>query len=389
MRVLIIEDDRDKAATVSLALRECGNKYEPVVCSNLASAVQFLERSRFDLIILDLMLPLSEGGTPIDAGAELIQIVESSTNNKNAQLVALTAYEELFWRQGERFTRNGVLLLLYGPGETGWRTTLRSILQRTVSQQRCDFIVVCAVEDELDGYKNVSCSFGISGVENGLDAQEVTIGGYHGRLILLPRMGLVNSAIIGAIAIERFRPVVVAMSGICGGMHGRVQLGQLVVCENSWEYQVGKHTVDGFLSEQYQIEIPEGLRIQLTDLCRRAETNREIYKGIRGKGLKPLTPIMGNFVSGSAVVADAGVRQKIMEQHRKIHAFDMETAALYRAAKLTDPSVVVVTAKTVVDFGDQGKSDDIRIEGCTISARFIAKAITCVMEDMGIYKNEV
>lgn len=387
MRILIIEDDRDKAAAIALAIHGFGAKYDAVVCSNLSSAVQFLERSRFDLIILDLMLPWSEGGTPIDTGAELIHIVESSRNNKNAQLVALTAYEELFWRQAERFTKGGVLLLHYGPQEPGWKTTLHSIVQRTAIQQRSDFVVVCALEDERLGFKNVSCSFGDCGVENGLDVQELTISGYHGRLVLLPRMGLINSAIIGTIAIERFRPLLVAMSGICGGMHGRVEFGQLVVCENSWEHQVGKHTTDGFLSEQYQIEISEDLRIQLADLCRNELINRELYKGIRRKGLRPLPPILGNFVSGSAVVADEDVRQTIMAQHRKIHAFDMETYALYRAAKLTDPSVVVVTAKAVVDFGDQGKSDYARREGCTISARFIANAVRRVMEDIGINKN--
>ena len=386
MRTLIIEDDPDKAATISSALRGFGTKYEPVVCTNLASAVQSLERSRYDLIILDLMLPLSDGGTPIDTGAELIQIVESSTSNRNAQLVALTAYEELFWQQGERFTKGGVLLLQYGPGKLGWKTTLRSIVQRTAIRQRSDFVVVCALADECDGFRNVSCDLGESCVENGLDVQEVVVGGYQGRLVLLPRMGLINSAIIATIAIERFRPLVLAMSGVCGGMQGQVELGQLVVCENSWEHQVGKYTKDGFLTEQYQIEISEGLRVQLTDLCRNSRITRELYKGIRKKGLRPQPPIMGNFVSGSAVVADKEVRQKIMEQHRKIHAFDMETAALYRAAKLTDPAVVVVTAKTVVDFGDQGKSDDVRIQGCAISARFIANAVTCVMEDMGISK---
>ena len=382
MRILVVEDDHDKAATISAAIRSFGTKYDPAVCTNLASTVQTLERSRFDLIILDLMLPLTEGGAPMDVGSELINIADSSRNNKNTQLVALTAYEQLFWQQGDRFAKRGVLLVQYGGAATGWKTTLRSIVQRTSIQQRSDFIIICALEDERQGFGSVSCSLGNCRVVNGLDVQEVVVAGYRGNLVLLPRMGLINSAIVGAIAIERFQPAVVAMSGICGGMKGRVELGQLVVCVNSWEHQVGKYTTDGFLSEQYQIEISEGLRAQLADLCRDSNINRELYKGMRRKGLRRLPPVLGNFVSGSAVVADPHVRQEIMAQHRKIDAFDMETAALYRAAKLTDPSVIVLTAKTVVDFGDENKNDYVRREGCAISARFIANAITRIMEDV-------
>ncbi len=224
MRILIIEDDHDKATTIAIAIRSFGTKYDPVVCASLASAVQSLERNRVDLIILDLMLPLAAGGTPIDAGLELIRIVELSINNKNAQLVALTAYEELFWQQGERFAKGGVLLVHYGAEAAGWKTTLRSIVQRTAIQQRSDFIVICALEDERRGFRDVSCSLDNCCVENGLDVQEVTIAGYRRSLVLLPRMGLINAAVIGAIAIERFQPLVVAMSGICGGESDPISL---------------------------------------------------------------------------------------------------------------------------------------------------------------------
>ena len=346
---------------------------------HLSNAVQELSRSIYDLIVLDLMLPLSEGGAPVDASTELIRLIEGSVTNRHSQIVALTAYEGLYKGHEELFARVGVLLVHYDEMDVGWRKTLRSLVTRAFAHQRSEFVIICALEEERDGYTRTRAVVGPYEFENGLDVRTIEIGQQKGRLILLPRAGLITSAVVGAIAIERYRPRILAMSGICAGVRGRAELGQVLVCGNSWEYQVGKHSELGFLSEPYQIAVPESLRMQLATICRSEEIINIMYEDVDKGKIEPVKPKVANVVSGSAVVAHAGIRGQILQQHRKIDGLEMEIAALFRAGSLLEPSTAVVAAKTVVDFADEEKNDDVHEQGCWISARFVVEVIDRIM----------
>ena len=379
MRILIVEDDSRKCEIVSQLILDVDRDAKIVACTNLSDSVQALNRITFDVIVLDLMLPFTQAGTPLDAGVELLRLAGASKLNGHTQIVALTAFEELYQGQEERFARAGVLLVYFEEESDGWQRTLRSIVKRAFVHQRSEFVIVCALEDERDGFTSTCAVVGPHAVENGFDVRSIEIDELGGRLILLPREGLVSAAVIGSIAVERYRPQILAMSGICAGVRDRTELGQVLVCGNSWEYQVGKFSGEGFLSEPYQMAIPESLRMKLASVCRSERVLAAMYEGVERSKINPVNPKIANIVSGSAVLADAKVRDGIMRQHRKIDGFEMEVASIFRAAALLDPATMVIAAKTVVDFADESKDDDVRHEGCRISARFLVEAIGRVM----------
>lgn len=379
MRIMIVEDDSRKCDMVVQVIEEVDRNAEITRSGHLANTVQELNRTAFDLIVLDLMLPFSEGGMPVDASMELLRLIGDSESNSHSQIVALTAYEELYNAQEELFARVGVLLVYYEEVDGAWRKTLRSLITRAFAHQRSEFVIICALEEERDGYTKTRAVVGPYELENGLDVRTIQIGQRRGRLILLPREGLITSGVVGAISIERYRPRIVAMSGICAGVRGRAKLGQVLVCGNSWEYQVGKHSAQGFLSEPYQTAVPESLRMKLTTICRSEEVFNTMYEEVDGDKIMPVMPKVANVVSGSAVVAHAGVRGEILRQHRKIDGLEMEIAALFRAGSLLSPSTMVIAAKTVVDFADEEKNDEVHQQGCWISARFVVEAIEQVM----------
>ena len=241
MRILSIEDDHDKCSELFKLAKEIEEHVDFDVASNMAEAIVKVQEAVYDLIVLDLMLPMVEGSEPVDVGGELIHIVGRNGRNRFANMVALTAYRELFERREQSFAAAGVFLIHYEKESDNWKPTISSLLRRSAAQARCQFLIVCALELESTALFKSRALLGENTIVNGLDTREIEIGRRSGRVIGLPRSGLVTAASVTAAAIERFRPRLVAMSGICAGIRGRTQLGQVLVCERCWEYQVGKY----------------------------------------------------------------------------------------------------------------------------------------------------
>jgi two-component system response regulator MprA len=97
MRILLVEDDRDVAEYVRRDLEEEG--YEVQVCHDGASGLRAAQRTAFDIIVLDIMLPFMDGlevtrrlrrehvGTPIllltarDAPEEIVRGLDSGADD--------------------------------------------------------------------------------------------------------------------------------------------------------------------------------------------------------------------------------------------------------------------------------------------------------------------
>jgi nucleoside phosphorylase len=136
--------------------------------------------------------------------------------------------------------------------KNGWQSTLDHLLVQLKKNTNFDFLIFCALSDERNPYIAL-INDGTRVVRSGVDCYDFSLGGKRGSAILLPQMGLVNAAVTVGVCIDRFKPAVVAMSGICGGFPNRVALGQLVVSSMAYEYQSGKWASDGFRQEPYQV----------------------------------------------------------------------------------------------------------------------------------------
>lgn len=387
MRILAIEDNVEKANGIRSLVSEVSPDSVFVVCEDLHSAWKELFNTVYDLIVLDLMMPLTKNGQPQDVGGEVINVIGESQLNRAARIVALTGYEDLFEQQATRFAELGVLLVYFDEFSGKWKKTIRSMIRRASVLPRCDFVIICALDGERDAFERTDALVGPRRVEHGFDLRRIEIGRYVGNAILQPRAGLVDSSVTTAAVVERFRPRLIAMSGICAGMRGRVKKGQVLVCGTCWEYQVGKYGVKGFEIEPYQSGLREPVRQILSRLCKSNELVKSIYADCGSSDVVECPPKMANIVSGSAVIADEDIREGIRLQHRKIDGIEMEMAGVFRAVQLVNDSVVVIGAKAVADFADSKKDDKLHAYACTLSARFIKAAIDALMTehvDVGI-----
>lgn len=380
MRVLAIEDNDGKATALNALVAEIDPDATFARCGDIRSAFLELEATVYDLIVLDLMMPLTVDGEPQDTGKEILHVISTSKRNHSTAVVALTQYTELYERQEHSFAQLGVILVHFDFGSLDWRKTIGSLLRRVSEHPRCEFAIICALELEREALRATRASIGAKKRENGLDVMEIDIGRHRGKAILLPRPGIMDACVVTASVVERYRPRLIGMTGICAGVEGRVELGQVLACEICWEYQVGKFTPEGFQIEPYQTTVSEEIRQRLLGLCRSERITDLIYRQMVPEDIARCGPSLGTIVSGSAVIADGNVREFIRTQHRKIDAIEMELAGVFRAVNLVDDGVVVVGVKAVADFADHKKSDKVQEFAATASAHFSVEAIEDILD---------
>ena len=100
MRILVIEDQNNKYAIVeaeirSVSLKKLVSMSSEKASNSLAVASKLIYENRYDLIVIDLMMPLRPGEKPQDISEEIISTLELSERNKGANVIALSGYEEL------------------------------------------------------------------------------------------------------------------------------------------------------------------------------------------------------------------------------------------------------------------------------------------------------
>ncbi|WP_315781537.1 MULTISPECIES: response regulator [unclassified Bradyrhizobium] len=384
MRVLIIDDDKDKSTSISEAIDSSLNgnhRYSVTVVSTLADAIRVLSEVLFDLVILDLMLPyLTDGPADSRAGLELLRQLRSvDGKNRSTPVIGLSAFPDEVAAYREKFDELGVLITKFDSTET-WRRSLLRIVEdidsRSETKTPLDFLVVCALEEERQGFRFTDFTKISEVVVGGLNVHYVYLEGerrYFGGLMRLGQMGLVASTYEATWALNVFHVDIICMSGICAGFSGQTKLGQLVVGSPVWEYQAGKWSENGFEIAPTQIPLKSQTRAIIDHTISKDEFREMLEARIDGNYLRPAlrsTPKLAPFVTGSAVIADARRLAHIEQQHRKIAALDMETFGVYFAAHEapTNPKHFF-SAKCVVDFADTDKNDNLHQYGCAVSAR--------------------
>ena len=346
---------------------------------DLARASKLIYENTFDLIVIDLMLPIRSGGEPVDVAEEILGTIRDSENNRVAHTIAFTGFDDLIDEKLRLFAQDGVSLVLYEDGKSQWKQSLGLEVERAKSRLSTDFLIICALEKERQGYHRADCTLGDPYNVNGLDCVPMRIGELDGICLKINRMGLVEAAVAAARSIEHFSPKLVAMSGICAGFPEETKLGSLIVTDICWEYQTGKWTDEGFKAEAYSVGISPAVRSEISTIIA-SDPNGKAFKGDMMNDL--ITD--GNIAllpttSGSAVVSSEEALKRIGEQHRKVAGLDMEIYSVLQAASTSIQKPLFFAAKTVVDLGDSKKNDHLHTPGSILSARFVVEVIKRVL----------
>lgn len=398
--VLVVEDDFTKYGRVHAALIQAGLSNDNIHHSiTAADAVAKLEQRRFDLMLLDVNIPrrLGEGPTRGAAVGLLTDIRRDAKVRLPRYVVGITAFEDVIVEFGERFLDNLWTLILYTDNSDQWISQIAAKVDYINAVKLSDnfsdghtygtdLAIVCALEDvEFRSVKRLECGWQPLRLEH--DETRYLTGSIRrdGRTFSViagaaPRMGMPASAILTAKMIAQFRPRFVAMVGICAGRFGKTNLGDVIVADPCWDWGSGKigskNDEPHFSPAPHQVELDPDLRAILKETCLDVSLLAEVKDAARG--LKPPSELRVHFAplaSGAAVVANKGVFDTVLDQHRNLLGIEMEAYGVVTACKGSGrPRPTAIIMKSVCDFADKDKADDYQEYAAETSALVLYNA---------------
>lgn len=393
MNILIIEDNPSKAEDIIDAIiKTCDVTRENIKLAKcLVEARDYCTQNLFDIILLDLVLPnrLKEHPNP-DYGKDFIyELNESKTLIKPLYIIGITAYEDT--RTALRPEFNNMLwdIILYAPEQNGWKKTITQKISYLIEVKKREAVheydigIVVAVQVELESFFKLPCkwvSFQRSGDSVTYykttwedDGKKISVV-----LTKAPNMGMVPCATSTSKMINMFHPKYVFMGGILAGVKNtKIRLGDIVIAEQAWDYGSGKISVKDderiFIPDSKPMVMDTVIRDQVLSLVDSSSFLKEIQTAWHGQKTEyNLSVKFGPVASGAAVVQDANIVGEITSHNRKLLGIDMETYALYYVANnINFPRSIPISIKSVSDFADAEKSDDMQDYAAFTSANYI------------------
>lgn len=392
INVVIAEDDANKLRNIRSVLaapRGCQLEIQVATCRSELLSV--LRAGRFDLLVLDLVMPLEAGGMPREsAGSNVLDMMNAGVVRAVPHVVVVSGFREVAAKFDAEFRSLGWRAVHYEPGLSDWAEVLRAKIEHVA---RCgmgggyvtDVVCVCALEfpelaalralpygwreyrDSNDDSMYLRGSFALAG-----DAVSVVA-------VSCGRMGMPVASAVTMKAIECFRPRVLAMCGIAAGRVG--QFGDVLVATDSWDAGAGKFLSDGRLHVEPTQSHADA---RMCALIRRFEKDPAVlaalldgWTGAVPPGLPPGI-LIGPLASGSAVVAYRSEVERLVGVNRKLIGLDMEIHGVYQAVEVARrPRPAVIGVKGICDHADDRKGDSWQDFAAHTSARFF----DCLMHE--------
>jgi nucleoside phosphorylase/CheY-like chemotaxis protein len=382
-RILIVDDKPERYAPLVERLVNSSmlDESSVIVEKCLRDGIGRLRERTFDVLVVDMLLPETPWSTPVpDGGARLLMhLREDPELNTPKYIIGVTAALEDDLEVKEVFDTQPWLLVRTSGGGNAWVERLSSFIEHALQIERSQDAVgydldVCFLTalktPEFDALLDTSLSLGEpEPVDHSLFGRVGSIDSQGRQLRVVAshclRMGSTESALVSAKLIARYRPKLLIFSGICAGYEDKVDYGDIVVADPSWDYTSAKVTVDpsGVRTVAYS---PDFIGID-TDLKARVEVlsdDKAFFSNLHEgwKGDKPRSvPAMrvAPCATGPAVIADAGVLEDIRRhQHRNTLALEMEAYGVYSAVRMASrPRPICLSMKAVCDFGTFLKDD--------------------------------
>jgi len=404
LKVLVVEDDAEKLRRVVSLLREVpGVDFENVAEARSShQARQLLLARGFDVLILDIHLPrhLHEEARPTEGLQLLEDIREGEGYNIPAHVIGLTGIPSVFADVSPLFAADLFAIVFY-EASSPWRDMLRRKLEYIVRttlparSSQLDYghevaIVTALRKVELEAVLRLPWGWSESRYEGD------PLCYWHGVLpnrespirivaAAAPAMGMPATSVMCCRIIDLFRPHFLIMAGITAGISGRVDLGDVICADPTWDWGSGKYVVqDGqpnFLPAPYQIPLEPNLRSKVE----RLERDDRTLAGIRAgwPDAPPGTPLklhIGPLASGAAVLADETMANGIQKHNRHLLGVEMETYAVYYAAfQATCPRPLPISVKGVCDFADPDKNDRYQSYAAYVSAQVVANLVESLL----------
>lgn len=125
MDILIVDDSNEKIGQIVSAIREISENFNIITTVDCVNAQQKMAQQKFDLLIIDLLLPLRKDDEPTaDGGKNLVTEIERSNRLISPNyILGITQYEDYLHNLSPIWN-----VLLYSPATQEWRENLKKII---------------------------------------------------------------------------------------------------------------------------------------------------------------------------------------------------------------------------------------------------------------------
>ena len=405
MKILIVDDQETKVEVVRRVVEDAcaGAVCEIRIASTVTETAQLLTEISFDLLILDVRLPIRRGESPQENGAVTLldQIQARNDYHVPEHIIGLTAYEETDKETVLAFSEFGWNLLRYEEAANKWQRVIRRRIEHILNSARTasnegfgtDLCIVTALDHpELTAIKKLRGPWSRYEVKSDETVYHRANWNSGGRAIEVTCASAIEMGMPAACALAtkmciQFRPRYLAMTGICAGVG--MNFGDLVVAERSWDYGSGKNYgiasgKDGSVILTRFDPAPTAISISpgLSEKLKQLRQNRNVLKAIEvgwehGRPSTPLNVKAGSLASGAAVLENQPLIEMIRGQDRKVYGIDMETYGVFLAARVApEPKPSCFVIKGVSDKGDIKKNDKWQEYAAYASAEYMYAFVT-------------
>jgi len=407
MKILIVDDENGKVVDISQVALDAGIKQDSIaVATTAATAMQLLKENYYDLLIVDLVLPLRVGENPdANGGVSLLKQAHRSEEIKAPEyILGLTVSEEALNASKSEFSDLLWSVELSGPSNGQWKFKLQQKIQHLVARENqreglsidgdidCEVLFVCALlSPELDqlhkasGVQWTQVTFPSDPILYWKACLELDGRPIEAYSICLPQMGLVAAASGVSQATRTLRPNVVVMTGICAGRKGDCDLGDAIAASITWDYGSGKfvQSDDEVVFEPSPVHVLADARVQRAVSALIADNNKieQFYLDCEGYRPSNVTKLhFGPMASGAAVQNHKEFFNGVANQNRKILGVDMEAFGVAWACHQSfEPQPKWLIVKGVSDFADGTKDNDIQSFASFFSAKVGLEALRSLL----------
>lgn len=397
MKILIVDDHPERYKDLVVELKKL-DVFEKDICfSTYASEVyEKLETDYYDLLVLDILIPMERFGDPDYSNSLNIlhSITEDENINKPGKVIGITADISAANSVSDEFSEHTWSIISYEVNEVEWIRKIFNCVKYLISkikttdnevkkQDTVDLVIICALETpECDAVLKLPWNWRASRPID--DLIFVRDGWFNSgnkkftvAVVFATRMGMIATALKSFAVISILKPKAIGMTGICAGVKGKVNIGDVLFADPAWDFQSGKRVKDkgnsSFSIAPHQLIPSYSIRCHIEQLKSDTAFLTEISDAYKDENKFSTNIILGPVASGSAVLADGDIIKEIKNQQRELIGVEMEIYGLYSAAHNSSPQPKFFALKGVCDFADPDKLDSAQHYAAYASAKVMQK----------------
>ncbi|MGT2455437.1 phosphorylase family protein [Cupriavidus basilensis] len=368
------------------------------VATNQRDALKRFGEKRYDIAIIDMQLPSTAWTKELsaDGGVKLLQhLLEDDELLTPKYVIGVTQSTDHNAKVSEFFASSPWALIQGGASGSDWQARLEQLVAHAMEVENAgaqreygtDICIVTALTDpEQRAVISTPLEWDVdqSWVDSNTFVRTGRLHTLQGRPLSVVcasamRMGSTEAALLSLKLIERYRPRILTMAGICAGLEGKTAYGDPILASQAWDWTCSKWDVDDNGAERI-LPSPDYIDVdrEVVSRFRLLRDDKRFSSDLRDAwpASPPDTVLTlrdAPCASGPIVVADGKTLHDIRaKQNRDVLALEMEAYGVYCASRMaSSPRPITFSIKSVCDFADPRKNDAMQKYASYTSARTV------------------